>query len=280
MKILFLGDLVGRAGRDAALSQVPRLRAHLGLDFVVVNAENAAHGFGLTGKICDELFEAGVDAITTGNHVWDQRDIVPYIDADARVLRPINYTAGTPGRGASVIKSRDGRSVLVVNLMCRLFMELLDDPFAAIERVLDAHPLGRTVDAVVIDVHGEATSEKAALGHVCDGRASLVVGTHTHVPTADTMILAGGTAYQSDAGMCGDYDSVIGMQKETAVARFRSKLVAERLSPAKGPASVCGVYVETDDATGLAQRAAPLVLGGRLRESWPEFLPRLDAAAE
>jgi metallophosphoesterase (TIGR00282 family) len=280
MKILFCGDLVGRSGRDVALANVGRLRAHLGLDFVVVNAENAAHGFGLTGKICDELFEAGVDAITTGNHVWDQREIIPYIDGDARVLRPLNYSAGTPGRGASVIKARDGRSVLVVNVMCRLFMELLDDPFVALERVLDTHPIGRTVDAVVIDVHGEATSEKAAIGHVCDGRASLVVGTHTHVPTADTQILDGGTAYQSDAGMCGDYDSVIGMQKQTAIAKFRSKLVSERLAPATGPASLSGVYVETDDATGLAVRAAPLILGGRLRPAWPQFLPAFDAAAE
>lgn len=273
MKILFCGDLVGRAGRDVVHKHLPELREEMGLDFVVVNAENAAHGFGLTGKICDELFESGADAITTGNHVWDQREIVSYIDANPRLLRPLNYSQGTPGAGASVVKTRDGRSVLVVNLMCRLFMELLDDPFVAIDRVLQSHPLGAAVDAVLIDVHGEATSEKAALGHICDGRASIVVGTHTHVPTADTQILPGGTAFQSDAGMCGDYDSVIGMKKDIAVARFRSKLVSERLSPATGPATLCAVYVETDDQTGLAVRAAPVVLGGRLCPAWPDFLP-------
>ena len=264
---------MGRAGRDVVLEQLPTLRTEMGLDFVVVNAENAAHGFGLTQKICEELFEAGADAITTGNHVWDQREIIPFIDADPRVLRPLNYTSGTPGRGSSVVKARDGRTVLVVNLMCRLFMELLDDPFVAIDGVLRSHVLGKSVDAVLIDVHGEATSEKVALGHVCDGRASLVVGTHTHIPTADAQVLPGGTAYQTDAGMCGDYDSVIGMQKETAVAKFRAKVVTERLAPARGPASLCGVYVETDDASGLAIRVAPLVLGGRLLPAWPSFLP-------
>lgn len=280
MKILFCGDLVGRAGRDVVLKHLPGLRAELGLDFVVVNAENAAHGFGLTGKICDALFEAGADAITTGNHVWDQREIVSYIDANPRVLRPLNYSVGTPGKGASVVKARDGRSVLVVNVMCRLFMELLDDPFAAVDGVLKSHPIGNAVDAVLIDVHGEATSEKMALGHVCDGRASLVVGTHTHIPTADAQVLPGGTAYQSDAGMCGDYDSVIGMKKETAIAKFRTKIVTERLAPARGPASLCGVYVETDDATGLAARVSPVVLEGRLQHAWPAFLPPYVSGAE
>ncbi len=273
MKLLFCGDLVGRAGRDVVLEHLPGLRKDLGLDCVVVNAENAAHGFGLTGKICDALFEAGADAITTGNHVWDQKEIVSYIDNDPRVLRPLNYSTEMPGRGASVIRIHDGRSVLVVNVMCRLFMELLDDPFGALDKTLKTHPLGRAVDAVLVDVHGEATSEKAALAHISDGRASVVVGTHTHVPTADAQVLPGGTAFQSDAGMCGDYDSVIGMKKDTAVARFRSKLVSERLSPATGPASLCALYVETDDATGLAARAAPIVIGGRLRPAWPDFLP-------
>ena len=273
MKLLFCGDLVGRTGRDVVLEHLPGLREELGLDCVVVNAENAAHGFGLTAKICEALFEAGADAITTGNHVWDQKEIVSYIDGEPRVLRPLNYSMEMPGRGASVVKIHDGRSVLVVNVMCRLFMELLDDPFGALDKTLQAHPLGHTVDAVLVDVHGEATSEKMALAHISDGRASLVVGTHTHVPTADTQVLPGGTAFQSDAGMCGDYDSVIGMKKDIAVARFRSKLVSERLSPATGPASLCAVYVETDDATGLASRAAPIVIGGRLRPAWPDFLP-------
>ena len=213
-RLLFVGDVVGRSGRDALEAHLPDLIAAHTPELVVVNGENSAHGFGISPAICARMFELGVDVITTGNHVWDQREIIPYIDADHRVLRPLNYTGGTPGRGASVIKARDGRSVLVVNVMCRLFMELLDDPFAALDEVLRSHVLGSSVDAILIDVHGEATSEKMALGHVCDGRASLVVGTHTHVPTADAQLLPGGTAYQSDAGMCGDYDSVIGMRKD------------------------------------------------------------------
>lgn len=280
MRILFCGDVVGRSGRTVVTENLPDLRRRLSLDFVVVNGENAAHGFGITDKICAELYEAGADAVTLGNHAWDQRDIVAYIDGDPRLVRPLNYQAGTPGRGACVVEARGGRRVLVVNVMCRLFMELLDDPFAALEAVLHEHRLGRTVDAIVIDVHGEATSEKAAIGHHFDGRASLIVGTHTHVPTADAQILDKGTAYQSDAGMCGDYDSVIGMRKDIAIAKFRSKIVAERLSPADGEASLCAVYVETDDATGLATHVAPLVMGGRLRPAWPEGAGAREDAAE
>src|SRR3546814_259674 len=208
----------------------PELRRLLCLYCVVVIGWNAAHGFGITDKIRAEVYEAGADAITLGNHSWDQREIIPYIDGDPRLVRPLNYQAGTPGRGAAVLEARGGRRVLVINVMCRLFMELLDDPFAALEGLLGEHRLGGSVDAIVIDVHGEATSEKAAIGHHFDGRASLIVGTHTHVPTADAQILEKGTAYQSDAGMCGDYDSVIGMKKDVAIARFRTKIVGERLS--------------------------------------------------
>lgn len=280
MNILFCGDVVGRSGRTVVLDNLPDLRRRLSLDFVVVNGENAAHGFGITDKICAELYEAGADAVTLGNHAWDQRDIIAHIDADKRLVRPLNYQAGTPGRGARVVEARGGRKVLVVNVMCRLFMELLDDPFAALEAVLREHRMGATVDAVVIDVHGEATSEKAAIGHAFDGRASLIVGTHTHVPTADAQVLEKGSAYQSDAGMCGDYDSVIGMKKDVAIAKFRSKVVTERLSPADGEGSLCAVYVETDDRTGLARRVAPLILGGRLQPAWPAWLPAREAAAE
>ncbi len=267
MRILFCGDIVGRAGRDVAIEHIPRLRRDLKLDLVIVNGENAAAGFGLTAKIALRLHEAGVDVITTGNHVWDQREIVDHLAHDHRVLRPINFPRATPGRGANVYGLADGRAVLVVNVMLRLYMDPLDDPFAAVEAVLTEKRLGRDVAAIVIDHHGEATSEKMAMGHFCDGRASLVVGTHTHVPTADAQILPGGTAFMSDAGMCGDYDSVIGMKKEPAVARFVNKMPGERLSPAMSPATLCGVFVETDDTTGLARRIAPIRLGGRLQET-------------
>lgn len=269
MRLLFLGDIVGRSGRSAVIERLPVLRRRLAADFVVANGENAAHGFGITARIAEDLYAAGVDCITTGNHVWDQREILAYIDTDRRLLRPLNYPSGTPGRGVGVYATPDGRQVMVVNAMARLFMDAIDDPFAAIDRALADVAMPRTVDAVIVDFHGEATSEKMAMGHFLDGRVSLVVGTHSHVPTADAMILVGGTAYQTDAGMTGDYDSVIGMHKDAPIARFVSKLPSERLQPAEGAATVCGVLVETDDASGLARRVAPIRAGGRLSPAWP-----------
>ncbi len=248
------------------LAHLPRLRGDLGLDFVVLNGENAAGGFGITAKICAQFYGAGADVITTGNHVWDQREIISYIGRDARLLRPLNYPPGTPGAGAGVFEATRGRKVLVAHVMCRLFMIPLDDPFAAVEAALANHRLGGSVAAAVLDIHGEATSEKMALGHFVDGRVSLAAGSHTHVPTADAQILPGGTAYQTDAGMCGDYDSVIGMEKENAILRFTRKMPTERLKPAMGPATLCAVYCETDDKTGLAVRVTPVRLGGRLQE--------------
>src|SRR5579871_6737440 len=259
---------MGRAGRDAVATYLPRLRDQLALDFVVVNGENAAHGFGITEKLCGELLAAGADVISSGNHAWDRREIVGFYAVERRLLRPLNLPPGTPGAGSGVFESRDGRRVLVVNPMARLFMDAIDCPFRAVEQELAANPLG-AVHAVVIDFHGEATSEKMAMGHFADGRASLVVGTHSHVPTADAQILPKGTAYQTDAGMCGDYDSVIGMQKETAVARFVNKIPGERLKAADGEGTLCAVFVETDDATGLARRVEPVRLGGRLAEHSP-----------
>jgi 2',3'-cyclic-nucleotide 2'-phosphodiesterase len=272
MKILFLGDVVGRSGRDAVLRQIPVLRRDLKLDFLIVNGENAAGGFGITDKIAKEFFEAGADCVTTGNHAWDQKDLVGTIDREPRLLRPVNYPEGTPGRGAVVLTTTQGRKVLVINVLARLFMDSLDDPFAAVERVLRQYRLGAMAgtDAIVVDFHGEATSEKMAMGHFLDGRVSLVVGTHSHVPTADLQILPGGTAYQSDAGMCGDYDSVIGMKKEISVARFVRRLPTEKMTPAEGEATVCGVFIETDSRTGLPRRAEPLRIGGRLAPHMPE----------
>ncbi|MCP4327765.1 MAG: TIGR00282 family metallophosphoesterase [Alphaproteobacteria bacterium] len=270
MKILFCGDIVGRSGRDIVVEQVPLLRRRLDLDLVIANGENAAHGFGITDKICRELYDAGIDVITSGNHVWDQREVLGHIDGDRQLLRPINYPKGTPGRGAETYSTPSGKKVLVINVMCRLFMDPLDNPFEMLEAEMARHRLGGSVDAIVVDVHGEATSEKQSFGHILDGRVSLVVGTHTHVPTADAQILVGGTAYMSDAGMCGDYDSVIGMIKEPAIERFVRKLPTERLSPATGPATLCGLYLETDDATGLAQRIEPVRIGGRLVQTLPD----------
>lgn len=275
MRLLFLGDLVGRAGRDVVVEKLPGLRRDLGVDFVVANGENAAGGFGITQKICDDLYAAGVDCVTTGNHVWDQKETVSFIGGDPRLLRPINFPAGTPGKGSGIYQTPKGKKVLVANLMGRLFMDPLDDPFLHADTLLKTNRLAGNVDAILLDFHAEATSEKMAFGHFVDGRASFVVGTHTHVPTADHMILSKGTAYQSDAGMCGDYDSVIGMEKSTPIARFTKKLPTERLAAAAGPGTLCGVFVETDDATGLAKRIDPVRVGGRLSQ----HLPKVEVAA-
>ncbi len=269
MKILYIGDVVGKSGRLAVAAHLPRLREGLGLDFVILNGENAAHGFGVTGAICEQFFDLGVDVITTGNHVWDQREIADYIQHEPRLLRPINYPEGTPGAGAGIFAAPGGQKVLVIQAMGRLFMDPLDDPFSAVTRALLNKRLGEGVDCVVIDIHGEATSEKMAMGQYFDGRASLVVGTHSHIPTADAQILPAGTAYQSDAGMSGDYDSVIGMTKGPAIGRFLSKMRGERLQPASGEGTLCAVFVETNDATGLAQRIAPVRVGGRLAQTVP-----------
>jgi hypothetical protein len=265
MRLLFLGDLVGRAGRGAAIEALPGLRRELGLDFVVVNAENAASGYGLTAPIAQQILAAGADVITLGDHAFDQKDMLDHVARESRVLRPLNFARGAPGRGAGVFEATRGRRVLVAVALGRVFMNRpFDDPFSELERVLKAHPLGGTVAASVVEIHAEATSEKMAVGHWCDGRASMVVGSHTHVPTADTMILPRGTAYQSDAGMCGDYDSVIGMDKGEPLKRFVTGMGAGRFEPALGEPTLCGVLVETDDRTGLAVSVAPFRRGGKL----------------
>ena len=270
MNILLFGDVVGRSGREAIKAHLPGLKRDLAADLVIVNAENAAHGFGLTERLAGELYDAGADILSTGNHVWDQRELIQYIERDGRILRPANFPQGTPGAGWRLHPLDGGRSVLVVNLMGRLFMEALDDPFARLEALLAQYPLGRGATAIVVDFHGEATSEKMAFAHFADGRVSAVFGTHTHVPTADAQILPGGTAYISDAGMCGDYDSVIGMDKEEPVRRFTTKLPATRFEPASGAATLCAIAVELD-AKGLATKIAPVRIGGRLSQARPEF---------
>lgn len=268
MNILLCGDVVGRPGRDAVKQYLPNLRRDLQLDVAIVNAENSAHGFGLTEKICGELYDAGADVLTTGNHVWDQREIIPYLERDPRVLRPANFPPGTAGSGSYRHALADGRRLLVVNLMGRLFMESLDDPFRALDAILAGHLLGPDL-AIVIDFHAEATSEKTAFGHFADGRVSAVIGTHTHIPTADARVLTGGTAYVSDTGMCGNYDSVIGMNKAASIRRFVTRVPDKKPQVAEGEGTLCGVLVVTDDATGLARRIEPVRLGGPLAPHVP-----------
>ena len=271
MRILFLGDIVGRSGRQAVTSGLPELRRRWSLDCVVINGENAAGGFGINEGICREVLDAGADAITLGNHAWDQRDALVFIERQPRLVRPVNFPPGTPGRGAALVDLRDGRRVLVVNTMGRVEMEPLDDPFRTAEREIDMCPLVSACDAIVLDIHAEATSEKQAIGFYFDGRVSLAVGTHTHVPTADARILPAGTAFQTDAGMCGDYLSVIGFDRHEPIRRMVQKTPAAKWEPASGPAALAGVAVETDDRTGLALRMAPVRIGAGLAEARPAF---------
>jgi len=270
LRLLFVGDVMGRSGRAALLAKLPGLREAWALDFVIVNGENAAGGYGVTESICEEMLLAGADCVTLGNHAFDQREAFSYVERQPRLLRPLNYPQGTPGRGANLYTARRGQKVLVANVQGRTHMEALDDPFAAIERELCSRPLGAAVDAAAIDLHAEATSEKMAFAHFVDGRVSLVAGTHTHVPTADSHILSKGTGYISDAGMTGDYDSVIGMNKAEPIRRFTRKTPGQRYEPAQGEATLCGVGVEIG-AGGLAEKIAPVRLGGILSQAWPDF---------
>jgi metallophosphoesterase (TIGR00282 family) len=271
MRILFVGDVVGRSGRTVLHERLPGLIADWKLDAVIVNGENAAGGFGITEAIYQDMLDAGADAITLGNHAWDQREALVFIERASRLIRPLNYPAGTPGRGAAMIDAKNGARVLVANVMGRIFMDPLDDPFAAVERELAACALKSGADAIVIDVHCEATSEKQAMGYFADGRVSLVVGTHTHAPTSDHRILPGGTAFVSDVGMTGDYESIIGMQRDEPLNRFLRRISGAKFEPANGPGTFCAVAVETDDATGLARRIGPVRLGGKLEETRASF---------
>jgi metallophosphoesterase (TIGR00282 family) len=270
MNVLYCGDVIGRTGRAAVLAEIPNLRKALDLDLVVVCGENAAHGFGITTKIAEEFLDNGVDVVTTGNHAWDQREIIPFMDREHRLIRPANFPPGTPGVGHVVVEITRGRKALVIQVMGRLFMDPLDCPFRAVDEILSRHRLGATVHVILVDIHAEATSEKMALGHHLDGRVSVVVGSHSHVPTADARVMAGGTAYQTDAGMCGDYNSVIGMLPGPAVHRFTRKTPGERLSPADGEATLRGLFVKLDDRTGLATHCEPVSLGGALAQAMPK----------
>ncbi|MCB5199535.1 TIGR00282 family metallophosphoesterase [Loktanella sp. TSTF-M6] len=270
MKIMFLGDVMGRAGRRAITDHLPRLRREWKLDFVVVNGENATNGAGLSPDHARLILDAGADVVTLGDHAFDQRDMMAFIEKEPRVLRPINFAKSAPGVGARVFTDARGRKVLVAQVLGQVFMKRpFDDPFSALDGVLKQYPMGGQLAASLVDIHCEATSEKMAVGHYCDGRASIVVGTHTHVPTADAMILPGGTAYLSDAGMCGDYNSVIGMQKDEPLRRFITGMPKGRFQPAEEDATLSGIYVETDDRTGRATQTVMVRQGGRLQQSGP-----------
>lgn len=271
MKILYCGDVVGRTGRDALHKRLPALIESGKPDWVLVNGENAAAGFGITEKICEDFYALGVDAITTGNHAFDQRAALPYFSQQKRLIRPLNYPMGTPGHGLCILEkpSYSGR-LIVVQVMGRLFMDPLDDPFAALEKVLEKYSLkDPSISGIFVDIHAEATSEKMALAQAFNGRVSAVIGTHTHTPTADHQILSQGTAFQSDVGMCGDYDSVIGMEKEAPIERFTKKFSRQRLTPAVGEATLCAIWIEINDTTGKATRIEPIRLGGCLSETCP-----------
>jgi 2',3'-cyclic-nucleotide 2'-phosphodiesterase len=271
MRLLFVGDVVGKPGRTIVRDRLPALRERYALDCVVVNGENAAGGFGITEEICEGLLDAGADAVTLGNHSFDQREALVFIARQPRLIRPVNYPPGTPGRGAALLELRDGRRVLAINAIGRLYMESLDDPFRAVLREVEACPLGQGCDAILVDMHAEATSEKQAMGYVLDGRVSLVVGTHTHAPTADHRILPAGTAYQSDAGMTGNYQSILGMDRDEPIRRWLEKTPGSRLEVAEGQGMLCGLAVETDDRTGLAAKVAPVRVGAVLEEALPGF---------
>lgn len=271
MRLLFIGDIVGRSGRAIVQDKLPGLVRDWKLDLVVINGENAAGGFGITETIYHELIDAGADAITLGNHSWDQREALVFIERAPRLIRPVNYPKGAPGRGAALVEAKNGKRALVINVMGRIFMDPLDDPFAAVEREIAACPLREAADAIVVDIHCEASSEKQAMGYFCDGRASLVVGTHTHVPTSDHRIMPGGTAFMTDAGMTGDYDSVIGMVKDEPLTRFLRKIPGSKFEPAAGPATLSGVAVELDDKTGLATSVSAVRIGGLLEQAAPRW---------
>ncbi|MDO8293346.1 MAG: TIGR00282 family metallophosphoesterase [Gallionella sp.] len=272
MRILFVGDVVGMPGREAIRRYLPGCISQWKIDLCVVNGENAAdQGFGITRPIYEELLATGADAVTLGNHSWNRREALQFIENSPRLIRPINYLSGTPGRGAALIETKTGRHALVMNALGRLFMEPAEDPFGRIGAELDANLVGRGPDAIVVDFHCESAGEKQAAGHFCDGRASLVIGTHTHTPSADDRILPGGTAFMTDVGMTGDFNSIVGMAKEEPLRRFTTGVATGRFEPATGEATMCGVAVETDDKTRLAVRIAPVRLGGCLKQTAPEF---------
>ena len=263
MKILVCGDIVGRSGREVIEKFLPELVSQNEINFVIVNGENSASGFGITRKICEQLFDLGVDVITSGNHIWDQKEIIFFIENEKRLIRPCNYPNQTPGRGFGVYKSKNGNLISVINVMCRLFMDHIDDPFGKLDEIIEQILMEHGKHIIIVDVHGESTSEKMAIGHYLDGKVTAVLGTHTHVPTADLQILKNGTFYQTDLGMCGDYDSVIGMKKEECIQKFTKKFLKTRLEPANGEGTLCGTIINIDKEMKVCE-FKQIFKGGRL----------------
>lgn len=252
MKIIYIGDIVARAGRDALYNNIAKLKETYKFDILIANTDNAAHGFGVTPGICRDMFEKGVGAIVTGDHVWNQREIIPFLDECKKIIRPLNYPDRLAGAGAREIELTNGKRILVAEVVGRLFMEAVDCPAQAMDNLLKSYNLGKNIDAIFVDIHAEATAEKIAFGHYLDGRVSAVIGSHTHVPTSDLMILPKGTAYQTDAGMCGNYNGVIGFETQAPIDRLCRRYTGTKLSPMKGAGTVFGTFIETDDKTGLA----------------------------
>ncbi|MBR1604903.1 MAG: YmdB family metallophosphoesterase [Alphaproteobacteria bacterium] len=253
MKIIYCGDVVARAGREVVLNNLPNLKEQYTPDAIIVNIENAAHGFGATPGICRDFLEAGIDGLITGNHAFNQKELIPFLNDCKQIIRPLNYGVHNPGRGATELLLANGQKLLIIQVVGRQFMEPADNPINAIDSILKSYNLGKNINAVLVDMHAEATSEKLALGYYLDGKVSIVAGTHTHIPTADARILPQGTAYITDVGMCGDYNSVLGFDIEEPMARLADKYTGGRLTPAKNKGTLFGIFVETDDQTGLAK---------------------------
>ena len=267
MRILFLGDVVGSSGCSKLVENLPFQKKQREIDFVIVNGENADEsGVGLTQKICEKFFSSGVDVITSGNHIWDQKDIMQFIENEKRILRPKNFFEPSPGKGFEIFTTVNNFKIGVLNLIGNVFMKKSNDVFEEANQFINNFKLKKDFDFLVVDFHGEITSEKNAIGHFFDGKASLVVGTHTHIPTNDARILQNGTAYQTDAGMCGDYDSVIGMNKNNSLNRFMKKDSVKHF-PANGDSTLCGVIVECNTETGLANKVESYIFGEQLKNS-------------
>jgi len=265
MNILILGDIVGPSGREALTKKLPNLIKKKKLDFVIVNGENAADtGVGITKKNTEEFFAAGADVITSGNHIWDERETMEFITSEKRLLRPENLFKGSPGAGIGIFNSKNNKKVAVINLMGNIFMKKCDDAFEAAKKIIQTVKLKKDADFIIVDLHGEITSEKMAMGYFFDGKATMVVGTHTHVPTSDHRILEKGTAYQTDIGMCGDYNSVIGMNRDNSLKKFFKDPSAKKHYPALGEATISGLMVEADDETGLSKKVEPIIVGDSL----------------
>ena len=269
MNILFLGDIVGERSISFIKKNLKTVINHYNISFVVANGENVANGYGIKPSHCEELWNSGIDVISTGNHIWDQKDIIPFISKQNKIIRPHNYSNNLPGKGYNFYTDKNKNNILVINMACNLFMKTSSCPFEEIETILKNHKLKENCDAIIVDLHGEAASEKQAFASMIDGKVTAVLGTHTHVPTADLRVLPNGTAYQTDAGMCGDYNSVIGGEKSTWIENFTSAVSRLKINSAKNNNTICGAIIKVSKETGLAEKAEQLVVGDILKNKIP-----------